>query len=73
MTKRDILKIIRQNCIACCCGNQNEVKLCPAEKCPLHPLRFGRDPEKRKISPEQRELLMKNLTCAQKKQPPGRA
>lgn len=65
MTKTDVLKIIRQNCLLCN-GSANEVKLCPAEKCPLHPLRFGRDPEKRKISPKQRERLLKNLATAHK-------
>lgn len=71
MTKKEVLKCIRQNCLMCN-GSSYEVKLCPTEKCPLHPLRFGRDPEKRKISPEQKERLMKNLTCAHKKQPPGK-
>lgn len=65
VTKTEILKSIRQNCLMCN-GSSYEVKLCPAEKCPLHPLRFGRDPEKRKISPEQRERLLKNLATAHK-------
>lgn len=65
MTKSGVLKIIRQHCLLCN-GSANEVKLCPAEKCPLHPLRFGRDPEKRKISPEQRERLAKQLAEARK-------
>lgn len=40
------LKAIRLKCLDCCCGSSNEVKLCPAEKCPLHPYRFGKNPNR---------------------------
>lgn len=65
MKKTDLLKLIRQHCLLCN-GSANEVKLCPAEKCPLHPLRFGRDPEKRHVTPERRERLAKQLAGARK-------
>lgn len=65
MTKTDLLKLIRQHCLLCN-GSANEVKLCPAEKCPLHPLRFGRDTEKRHVTPERRERLAKQLAEARK-------
>ena len=36
------LTAIRRYCLWCCKGARNEVKLCPAEDCPLWPLRFGK-------------------------------
>lgn len=53
------MKAIRAKCLDCCCGNSNEVKLCPCEDCPLHPFRFGKNPniKKREATPEQRERL----------------
>lgn len=56
-------KAIRLKCLDCCGGSSNEVKLCPAEKCPLHPFRFGTDPyrTKRELSAEQREALKSRL------------
>lgn len=38
------LKAIRANCIECCCGNRNEVKLCPSTNCPLWAFRLGKNP-----------------------------
>ncbi len=40
------LRAIRAKCLDCCCGFANEVKLCTAEKCPLHPFRFGKNPNR---------------------------
>ncbi len=40
------LKAVRTHCVeGCCCGQANEVKLCPSEDCALWPYRFGRGPE----------------------------
>jgi hypothetical protein len=36
------LKAIRARCLACCGGSSKEVRLCPADGCPLHPHRMGR-------------------------------
>jgi len=36
------MKAIRARCLACCGGSSKEVRLCPAERCPLHPHRMGR-------------------------------
>ena len=49
------LQRIRQYCLECC-GSAHEVKLCPVEKCPLYPMRFGRNSlaPKREMSEEQR-------------------
>ena len=38
------IKAIRAKCIDCCCGDTREVRLCPAEDCPLHPFRYGKNP-----------------------------
>lgn len=40
------LKAVRLKCLDCCSGSSNEVRLCPAEKCPLHPFRFGKNPNR---------------------------
>lgn len=37
-------KAIRAKCLDCCCGSANEVRLCPVQKCPLYPHRFGKRP-----------------------------
>lgn len=66
MTKQEILKCIRLRCVECCGGSAYEAKLCPAGNCALHPLRFGKDPNPRKVTPEQRERLAKQLAAARK-------
>ena len=38
------MKAIRAKCLDCCCGQANEVKLCPVESCALWPFRFGHNP-----------------------------
>ena len=45
MTNSTPLKAIRLKCLDCCCGNSNEVRLCPSEDCPLHGYRFGCRPK----------------------------
>ena len=34
---------IRAKCLDCCCGQANEVRLCPVTKCPLWNYRMGRE------------------------------
>ena len=36
------LESIRKYCLDCCLESSKEVRLCPAESCPLHPLQFGK-------------------------------
>lgn len=40
------MRAIRAKCIDCCCGQKNEVRLCPCTDCPLYPYRMGRRPGK---------------------------
>ena len=37
-----VLKAIRKECLWCCGGQKNEVRLCDSNDCYLHPFRFGR-------------------------------
>lgn len=71
MTKTEILKAIRAHCLDCCYDNVNEVKMCTCEKCALHSLRFGKDPTKRVLSPEEkarRAELMRTVVENRRKQ-----
>jgi len=36
---------IKKYCLWCCGDQPGEVRLCPAEDCPLYPLRSGRKPK----------------------------
>ena len=51
------VKVIRKYCLECCRASPNEVALCPAEDCWLHPFRMGNNPyrAKRELSEEQKE------------------
>lgn len=53
------VKAIRAKCLDCCYGSSNEVKLCPAEDCPLHPFRFGKNPYRPE---EQRQAIAERLS-----------
>ena len=41
------MKAIRAKCLDCCCGNANEVRLCPCVECTLYPYRLGKNPSRR--------------------------
>ena len=65
------LKAIREKCLDCCCGNSNEVSLCPCGECPLFPFRFGHNPfymtdEQRAASRERMQALNSSLTEEQR-------
>ena len=62
----NVLKAIRLKCLDCCCDSANEVKLCPCEKCPLHPFRFGKNPyrTKREYTEEQLEKMRESMNKA---------
>jgi hypothetical protein len=52
------LQAIRARCEDCCCGEEKEIKLCPADECPSHPFRMGKLPKgSRKISKKTRAAM----------------
>ena len=57
------MKAIRAKCLDCCCGSANEVRLCTAESCALHPFRLGKNPyrAKRELTEEQKATLAERL------------
>lgn len=52
-------KAIRAYCLACCRESLQEVRLCPAEECPLHAFRMGKNPYRRShaLTDEQKNAL----------------
>ena len=69
-TKRDLLRMIRMACSECMGGpratkgvwpiqNPSEVADCTAPECIWFSYRFGRDPDKRVLSPKQQAVLAK--------------
>ena len=63
MSKTTMKKAIKEKCLDCCCGQREEVKLCPAKTCPLWDYRLGDDPyrTKRVLSEEQKNEMVKRL------------
>ena len=56
------VKAIRAKCLDCCCGSAKEVRLCPAQDCPLYPFRIGHNPNiRREYTDKQREVMTKRL------------
>jgi hypothetical protein len=70
-TKRDFLKMIRQFCSQCVGGsrataniwpvpNSQDIKDCTAPECVWFKYRFGKDLEKRTLTPAQKAVLPKH-------------
>ena len=57
------LKAIRSYCLSCCLESALEVKLCPAEECPLWAFRFGKNPYRKStpMSDEQKKERAERL------------
>lgn len=55
-------KAIRLKCLDCCCGQSNEVQMCPCKDCPLWRYRFGYE-----IDENGNRVKSKELTEEQKK------
>lgn len=53
------VRAIRAKCLDCCCGQMQEVRLCPCSDCPLYPFRMGKNPN-RKRKDENGQYLAKN-------------
>lgn len=60
---RNPVKVMRAKCLDCCGGSMKEVELCPAEKCPLHKWRFGKNPyrAKRELTDEQKAAMRERM------------
>ena len=43
------LKAIRKNCLDCTNQKPKEIRLCLDTKCPLHPFRMGKNPNRKGI------------------------
>ncbi len=48
------MSAIRLRCLDCCMDSAHEVALCPVEDCPLWTRRFGKNPNARKLSEEEK-------------------
>lgn len=64
--KRSPIKVIREKCLDCCCGQRDEVKFCQVKECPLYPFRMGENPfrTKRIMTDEQKDAAVKRLAKA---------
>jgi len=51
------VKAIRAKCLECSGGSATEVKECPIKGCALYEFRFGRNPYRKPITDEHREML----------------
>jgi len=55
------VKVIRQKCLDCCCGQRAEVDNCTVKKCPLYLWRMGKNPYRvkrtRNLSDEDKTAL----------------
>lgn len=59
------IKAIKEKCLDCCCGQREEVKMCPVKTCPLYDFRLGKNPKrKRNLTDEQREAAKVRLAKA---------
>ena len=64
------IKAIRRKCLDCSNGSAHEVKLCPVDRCPLYPYRFGTNPyiKPRELTEEQREEMRERGRALRAKQ-----
>ncbi|MBL4802234.1 MAG: hypothetical protein JKY45_10095 [Emcibacter sp.] len=59
--KKPLLKVIRENCLDCCCHQSLEVRLCTSEDCSLWPYRMGTNPFRQTIPiSEKQKTALKN-------------
>jgi len=56
------LNAIRKNCLECQCGSLKEVRKCDIDDCPLHPFRFGKNPNRRGLGWEKNLISKKDDT-----------
>lgn len=64
------VKAIREKCLDCCGGSPQEVRLCPAQGCALHPFRMGKNPNiRREYTDAQRQEMAARLTRSRRPAP----
>lgn len=66
------MKAIRQKCLECSCGSSTKVKECKVTKCPLYEFRLGKNPNRKNLTDEERQILreraLKNLVNKKSKE-----
>ena len=66
------IKAIKAKCLDCCCGQREEVKLCPVKDCPLWQFRLGKNPNRsRNMTDEQKRAASERLAKARAKRRDG--
>lgn len=58
--KKPLLKVIREKCLECCCGQRLSVEMCVCTSCSLWPYRLGINPFSERVSSmteEQRQAV----------------
>lgn len=66
------IKAIKAKCLNCCCGQREEVKLCPVKDCPLWQFRLGKNPNRsRNMTDEQKRAASERLAKARAKRKDG--
>lgn len=63
------LQRIKKYCLGCA-GTAHEVRICPAENCPLWPMRYGKDTlkPKREYTDEERAVIAERFRKAREAQ-----
>lgn len=65
------LRALRLNCLDCCNGSAQEVRLCTAVDCPNWPFRMGKNQWRRKLDQEERAALRARLAPGSASAPPA--
>ncbi len=53
---------VRSKCLWCCLDQCKEVELCLAERCPLHPFRYGCNPKEKRHT-ALKAIKLKSIDC----------
>ena len=63
------IKVIRDKCRECCCGDDSEIRKCVLVDCHLWPYRMGKNPFRKKVrlTDEQRAARAANLQKARER------
>lgn len=71
-TNTSLKDAIRLKCLDCCCYQYSEIKACTITNCPLYPFRNGKNPFRRELTEEEREVLRERMRALRKSktQPP---